>query len=129
MHRGCIPKGGPTKSIPSARPVARHRQSAHRYGIQAGLAAALAGGRADRSCERCLFGSSSTGGGRPERRSAIEVTDDLIVFDPELTGLPGGFTVISRGERGDAAFNSAIQFRSRRRLTRRLPMPVAGRPT
>jgi gamma-glutamyltranspeptidase len=40
--------------------------------IQAGLAAALAGGRADRSCERCLFGSSATGGGRPERRSAIE---------------------------------------------------------
>jgi hypothetical protein len=98
-------------------------------GIQAGLAAALAGGRADRSCERCLFGSSATGGGRPERRSAIEVSDDLTVFDPELTGLPGGFTVIPRGERGDAAFNSAIQFRSRRRLTRGLPMPLAGRLT
>jgi hypothetical protein len=103
MHRGCIPKGGPTKSTPSARPAARHHQSAHRDGIQAGLAAALAGGRADRSCERCLFGSSATGGGRPERRSAIEVTDDLTVFDPELTGLPGGFTVtvMPRGERGD----------------------------
>jgi len=73
--------------------------------------------------------ASPTGGGRPERRSAIEVTDDLTVFDPELTGLPGGFTVIPRGERGDAAFNSAIQYRSRRRLTRSLPMPLAGRPT
>ena len=66
-------------------------------GAQAGLAAALPGGRADRSCERLPGLASTTGGGRLERRSAIEVTDDLTVFDSELTGLPGGFTVIPRG--------------------------------
>jgi hypothetical protein len=43
-------------------------------GAQAGLAAALPGGRADRSCERLPSLASTTGGGRPERRSAIEVT-------------------------------------------------------
>jgi hypothetical protein len=69
----------------------------------------LPGGRADRSCERLPSLASTTGGGRPERRSAIEVTDDLTV-DPELTGLPGGFTVIPRGNavmrRSTARYNT-----------------------